>query len=489
MILGIDIGTSACKAAVFDYDGNVIAKVAKGYKVYYPQEKYAEQDPNEWYCAVCDAIKELSENIDISQVCAVGIDGQGWSCIPVDVDGNVLCNTPIWFDFRADKQCEFIKREIGEDKIFSICKNPVQPCYTTPKVMWIRDNYPDIYAKTHMFLQSNSYIAYRLTGVFSQDKSQGYGHFFYDIENSCYDEGLAAEMGIDINKFPPIYESYDVVGTVSEKANKETGLSIGIPVVAGGLDAACGTLGVGVIKPGQTQEQGGQAGGMSICVDTPVADKRLILGNHVVPGVWLLQGGTVAGGAAMEWFANNFGKSFGDDKVFAAIDNEAEKIEAASEGLVFLPYLNGERSPVWNPRAKGVYYGLTFSKTKAHFARATMEGAAYALRHNLETAKSCGAYIDKMYSMGGSANSSVWMQIKADVTQKHMVVPDSDNASTLGAAILAGVGSGIYASFEDAVSKLISIKKEYIPNEENKEKYDRAYQKYINIYECLKGEM
>lgn len=489
MLLGIDIGTSACKVAVFDYEGNVMGEASEKYDVYYPNPGWAEQNSEEWYMAVCRAIKRISEKVDLNTIDAIGIDGQSWSCIPVSEDGRVLHNTPIWYDTRSQKQCEELINKIGFERIFALCKNPVEPCYTTPKVLWFKENHPEVYKEAYMFLQCNSYIVYKLTGVFSQDKSQGYGHFFYDMEKGCYDNKMAEEMGIDIEKFPPIYECHQVVGSVNEKASMETGLPCGIKVVAGGLDAACGTLGAGVVKEGQTQEQGGQAGGMSICTSSPFADERLILSNHVAPGLWLLQGGTVAGGAAMEWFAREFGDSFSKENTFREIDNEAKKVDAASDGLIFLPYMNGERSPIWDTEAKGLYYGLSFAKTKAHFARATMEGVAYALRHNLETAQSAGAEFGTLYSMGGSAKSDVWMQIKADVTSCHMVVPDSDNASTLGAVILAGVGVGIYESFEEAVEKCVTIKKEYFPNCENKEKYDKAFDKYIKIYKSLKEVM
>lgn len=489
MLIGIDIGTSACKVAVFDYDGKILSEASRKYEVYHPHEGWAEQNPEEWYDAVCGALNEISETFDLRKIKAIGIDGQSWSCIPVSKEGEVLHNTPIWYDTRAKKQCQELQKKIGDDNIFKLCKNPVQPCYTTPKVLWFKENCPEIYENTFKFLQSNSYIVYKLTGVFSQDKSQGYGHFFYDMEKSCYDCDMAEKMGIDIDKFSPIYDCHHIVGTLTKEASAKTGLPEGTAVVAGGLDAACGALGVGVVLKGQTQEQGGQAGGMSICTDTPFSDERLILGNHVVPGRWLLQGGTVAGGAAMEWFAKEFGDSFSTENIFKSIDIESSRISPGSEGVIFLPYLNGERSPIWDVNAKGVYYGLSFSRTKAHFARATMEGVAYALRHNLEIAQKAGATFDTLYSMGGSSKSAVWMQIKADVTKKHMVVPNSDYASTLGAVILAGVGTGVYTDFEDAVKKLVKIKKEYYPNKSNEKKYDEAFEKYKKIYKSLKEVM
>ena len=489
LLLGIDIGTSACKTAVFTKDGTVVCEASEEYKVYYPKEGYAEQNPLEWYDAICNCIKKICMKVNAEDIQAIGIDGQSWSCIPIDHNGNVLFNTPIWFDTRASFECDYLKKTIGEDEIYNVCKNPIEPMYTTPKVLWFKNNKPEIYKDTACFLQSNSYIAYRLTGELLQDKSMGYGHFFYNMEKGEYDGDLAEKMEIDLSRFPKIADCHKIVGEITKKASIETGLKIGTPVVIGGVDAACGTLGAGVYKAGQTQEQGGQAGGMSICQDGPIGDKRLILGNHVIPGLWLLQGGTVGGGSAIKWFSEQFGDSFlkSEGNIFQAIDREAEEIPPASEGTIFLPYMNGERSPIWDVNAKGVYYGLSFSKTRAHLARATMEGVAFALRHNLDVAYSAGAKIDRLYTMGGSANSKLWTQIKSDVTKLPIVAMNSDNASTLGAVILAGIGTGIYKSYEEAVEMTLSVKREHQPV--YYPEYDRAYEKYLKIYKCLKGVM
>jgi xylulokinase len=269
---------------------------------------------------------------------------------------------------------------------------------------------------------------------------------------------------------------------VTKEAAALTGLKAGTPVVAGGLDAACGALGAGVYKAGQTQEQGGQAGGMSICTDKALAHKKLILGTHVVPGLWLLQGGTVGGGGTLKWFRQELGKDLSFDDLTA----EAEKTPAGSDGVVFLPYMAGERSPIWNPDAKGVFYGLSFDKTRGHMIRALLEGVAFSLEHNLRTAAETGVRVDTLNAMGGASNSVLWTQIKADVTGKTIQVPASDTATTLGAAILAGVGCGIYAGYEEAVTRTIRITRTQTPNPENRKVYDRSMELYLTLYENLK---
>lgn len=496
-LLGIDIGTSACKVAAFDRQGNVIAAANGDYPVYYPKEGWAEQNPEEWWTAVCGAIRRVLEKGKIfpEQICGIGIDGQSWSAIAIDQDGKVLTNTPIWMDTRAQSICDRLNKEIGADQIFEVSGNSLQPSYTTAKIIWYKENLPDIYRKIYKILQSNSFIAYKLTGNISQDVSQGYGLHCFRMREGIWDEEMCRKLGIPMEFLPDIVNCDTVIGTVTTKAAKESGLCEGIPVVAGGLDAACGTLGAGVIHPGETQEQGGQAGGMSICMDSYKADPRLILGFHVVPGQWLLQGGTTGGGGVMRWFEREFGDFERAEEKKTGISslqqlNEiAQKVAPGCDGVVFLPYMAGERSPIWNPDAKGVFYGLDFSKTKGHMVRGCMEGVALSLRHNLETAREAGAEVEVLRAMGGSANSLLWTQIKADITGKTIIVPSSDTATTLGAAILAGVGTGFYKDYEEAVALTVKETRRHEPDKNNKEIYDHTYNVYLRLYDCLKDMM
>jgi len=494
LLMGIDIGTSACKAALFDLDGKVVAQSTKQYKVYYPSPGHVEQNPQEWWEAVCLAVRELMQTsgIDARQIAGIGVDGQSWSAIAVDSQGNVLDNTPIWMDTRAEEICKEVIEKLGFDRIFRLCGNPFEPTYTTPKILWYQRHKPDIYRKTYKFLQSNSYIVYKLTGKITQDISQGYGLHFYDMEKGRWDEALSDELGIPMEKLPDIYPCHEIVGEVTQQAAEECGLCAGIPVAAGGLDAACGTLGAGVVRPGQTQEQGGQAGGMSICQDRATAHPKLISGNHVVPGMWLLQGGTVGGGS-YKWFRQELGaweeaqEKYTGISAFKIMDSEASSINPGSDGVIFLPYMAGERSPIWDRHAKGVYYGLDYGKTRAHMIRATLEGCAYALYHNLITALEAGACADELRAMGGAANSRLWTQIKADVTGKVIKVPGSDTATTLGAAILAGVGTGQYRDFNEAVERTVSVTRVHEPDMKIHAEYQKYFAVYLKLYDQLKS--
>ena len=485
-LLGIDIGTSACKAAVFDFGGNVIAAESGAYNVYNPAPGWAEQSPNEWWDVLCVTLKSLFTQVSADEIAGIGVDGQSWSAIPISKSGAVLHNTPIWYDTRSAEICEEIKNTVGEEKVFELCGNPLQPTYTLPKILWYKKHRPDVYLFIDKILQSNSFIVYKLTGALTQDLSQGYGYHCFDMRNGMWDADMCGKLGIDMNMLPDIFPCHQVVGKVTESAAKLTGLAVGTPVVAGGLDAACGTLGAGVIANGETQEQGGQAGGMSCCIDSYHADMRLILSYHVVPDHWLLQGGTVGGGGVYKWFKSNFT----DDNIsFAELDSLAAKIAAGSDGVVFLPYMSGERSPIWDAAAKGVFYGLDYTKTMAHMARSCLEGAAFSLLHNIEIAEACGVEINELRAMGGAANSRLWTQIKSDITGKNITVPSADTATTLGAAILAGVGTGIYEDFTDAVAKTVKTTRNHAPDTGNDHAYRKNYKIYLELYNSLKHIM
>ena len=485
LLLGIDIGTSACKVAVFDQSGKVMAQSNQPYQVYYPESGWVEQDVDEWWYAICDGIREVlsKDAIQAEQICGIGVDGQSWSAIPVDKDGNALHRTPIWMDTRARHICDRVKKEVGSEEIFKVAGNDFLPSYTTPKMLWFKEERPEIFHNTYKFLQSNSYIVYKLTGIMSQDLSQGYGIHFFDMNHLTYHEDLAGRLGLSTDLVPDLYRCDEIVGKVTKKAAELTGLKEGIPVVAGGLDAACGTLGAGVYRVGQTQEQGGQAGGMSICTDKALSHQKLILSPHVIPGLWLLQGGTVGGGGTLKWFKQEFGQ----DLSFDDLTTEASEVSVGSDGVTFLPYMAGERSPIWNPDAKGVFYGLSFDKTRGHMIRSLLEGVAFSLEHNLRTAAETGIEIGTLNAMGGASNSVLWTQIKADVTGKTIQVPTSDTATTLGAALLAGVGCGMYRNYEEAISQTIVITRTQEPNLEAHEKYQESMKLYLQLSEDLKN--
>lgn len=483
-ILAVDIGTSSCKSTVFDRGGRAIVSASCDYPVYYPAPSYAEQKPEEWWNGFCKIMGEILTVIKPSDIASVGVAGQGWSAIMVDKSGEVLFNNPIWMDNRAEDACTEITRRVPGDDIFNLCGNQVAPMYTTPKILWLKQQHPDVFKRVYKVLQSNSYFVYKLTGQFTQDTSQGYGLHFFDMKSCEWDRDMAAAMGINPGLMPDLYSPSQVVGAITSTAAKATGLLEGTPVIAGGLDAACSTLGAGVVEPGQTQAQGGTAGGMSLCLDKYIAHPKLIMGRHVVEDRWLLQGGTVGGGGTMRWLKENIlGIRYDEMSALAAAS------PIGSWGLIFLPYMSGERSPIWDKNAQGVYFGLDYSKEKKDIIRATMEGVAFSLLHNVETAYEAGGEISSFNLVGGIANSPTWLQVFADVTGKPINIPSSDTGTNLGAAILAGIGVGIYKNALEAAKETVSIQKTYAPNRNNHEAYQKYYRIYRKLYESTKNNM
>ena len=481
-LLGIDVGTSAVKAAVFDFEGNLIKDTLCSYDTYYPAPHYAEQNPEDWWNAVCSAVKEITSEINASDIAVVGTDGQGWAAVAADEKGNPLCRTPIWTDTRSTAECEYLKTVRSENEWFDLSKNPIQPGYSLPKLIWYKRNAPEVFSGARYILQSNSFIGMRLTGNASQDVSQGYAYHFFDMKSGSWDESLMKELGIPSHLLPQPVKCSEIIGRVTGEAASLTGLREGTPVTAGGLDAACAALGVGAVKPGMTQEQSGQAGGMSICTDSCESDPKLIMGFHTVPGLWLVQGG---GAGALRWLRSNICPEL----TYAQMDELASTVNPGSDGLVFLPYLAGERSPLWNPDAKGVFYGMTFAHTRAHIIRSVMEGVAFSLRHNLETAEKAGAGVNVMRSAGGSSVSSLWTQIKSDVTGKIIEVPVDNSATVFGAAILAGTGAGVFESEASAAEKTVKTGRVHKPDSETAGIYNAVYGTYIELYRRLETMM
>lgn len=481
-LLGIDIGASACRVAAFTPDGAVKAQASRAYQVYRPETGWAEQEPSEWWEAICEAVGQVLRFVKPSDICGIGAGGQSWAAIPISREGHVMARAPIWMDTRARSICEHAGKELKEE-IFQVSGNPFQPSYSTPKLMWFKRERPELYRYADKFLQSNSYVVWMLTGVMSQDYSQSYGLHFFDSRKLCYDAEMAECLGLSVDLVPELCSCDHVVGTVTDAAARATGLTAGTPVVAGGMDTACAALGAGVYRPGQSQEQGGRVGGMGICTDCALAHRKLTLSPHVVPGHWLLQGGTVGGGGVLRWYR----RQFGGEAPFSALTHEAEDIPPGADGLMFLPYMDGERSPIWDPNAKGVIYGLDFNKTRGHFVRALLEGVAFSLEHNLRAAAETGVQVERLSALGDSASSALWTQIKADVTGKTIQVPASEAPGALGAALLAGVGCGLYRGYDEAAARTIRITKVYKPDPARHERYQKHMDLYLHLYDVLKN--
>ena len=497
LLMGIDIGTSACKVAVFTRDGQAVSWESASYAYRCPRPGWAEQDPSAWWKAVCRAVRGVLAKgaIRPASIAGVGVCGQSWAPVYLDGKGETLANAPLWLDTRSGEECRAMNEAIGEEGIFRVAGNPLQPMYATGKVLWLKKHFPDVFEKIYKILSSNGYIVYKLCGQMSMDVSQGYSWHCFDTRQGRWDAAMSEKLGVPRKMLPEICACSQAVGRISHEAAARTGLAAGTKVVAGGLDAACAALGAGVIHDGECQEQGGQAGGMSVCIQEYKADPRLIVSAHVVPGTWILQGGTTGGGGVMRWLEKEFAgyERAREGQVgkgaLEQLNELAAKVSPGSDGVVFLPYMSGERTPIWDPNAKGVFYGLDYSKTKSHMVRAAMEGVAYSVRHNLDVAEEAGCSVKELRATGGAANSLLWTQIKADIARKDFVLPQSDMATALGTALLTGVGVGAYRDFEEAVALTIKEKRVHKADESRRAAYEKNYRVYRQLYQALKGIM
>ena len=482
-ILSIDIGTSGAKVMLLDISSKRLSALSYAYKTESPAPGTYQQDPRDWWTAVCEAIPALlkAEHVSKDDIGAIGVDGVSWTPVILDADGNVLCGAPLWYDTSSQAQCVKLRKAVGEAAAFNCSRNPLQPYYEDSKVLMFRETQPEVMQKCRHILSSNGYIGYRLTGEMRQDICQAYGFMCFDMAKGSWNERLAEKAGFDISLIPALTECSEVIGTVTKAAAELTGLNAGTPVIAGGLDAACGALGAGVYAPGPVHEQSGSAGGMSICCGVCPSAPGLILSRHVVSGQWLLQGGTVGGGQLVNWLCDVFMPDCSRNEARELLCMEAAAVPEGADGLVFLPYMAGERSPIWDPDAKGSFFGFDYSKMRVHIVRSVMEGAAFALRHNLEAAVNAGAKLDMMRAVGGASANPLWMQMKADITGVPICAVDSPHATALGCAVLAGVGTGMLSGY-DAVNEYVSLCEPYEPRAEFAALYDELYRKYVSIY-------
>ncbi len=491
-IITVDAGTSSTKTALWTETGRLVARASLGYALHRPEPLWAEIDADTWWQAVCATIQEVlaKSGVAPAKIAGIGVDGVGWTLIPVDKAGDPMRSAMIWLDRRAEQETTWLKSLPEAEDFVTLNANPLDAAYITPKLIWLKRKQPDIFASAYKFLEATGFIVSRFTGEFVCDYTQAYGYHFFDIRNECWDRETAQKMGISVEKMPRLCRSVEVVGTVTEKAAIQTGLIPGIPVIAGCLDAVAGALGSGVVKPGQTNEQGGQAGGVGISLDHILVEPRLIFSHHVIPGQYLLQAGTVGGGS-LGWFRDQLGYlevsagSLIGQNPFELFSKQVEKSKPGSGGLIFLPYMAGERTPLWSSLPRGVFFGLSYGTTRADILRAIMEGCAFAVYDNLQIAAEHGVVIDEFLGSGGATQSAVWCQIKADIYGKPFTIarrPDGgEGGHDLGLFALTACGIGVYKDIAAIVSMLIPNRQVFEPCMANHALYDELFEVYRSI--------
>ncbi|MDE6182581.1 MAG: xylulokinase [Eubacteriales bacterium] len=485
-ILGIDIGTSGTKTVLFNEEGQKVCSKTIEYDLIQPKNGWAEQAPEQWLNAVKETIKYIvkNANVNIENIKGIGLSGQMHGLVMVDKNGDVLRNAILWCDGRTSKECLEITEKVGKDRLIEICANPALTGFTAGKILWIRKNEPHIYKKCYKILLPKDYIRYKLTGLFGTEPSDASGTNLFDIKNICWSKEILDKLDIDISLLPDIKQSIDIAGNLTEEISKELGLSKDTIVCMGAGDNAASAIGTGIIENGKAFTTIGTSGVIFAYTDKLIIDKecRVHTFCHAIPNVWGVMSCTLSAGMSLKWFKNNFCSQ----DTYETINECIKNIPIGSENLIYLPYLMGERSPILDENARGVFFGLSAIHNKYHIAKAIMEGVSYSQKQCLDLIKDMGLEIDNMYICGGGAKSYNWHKMISDIYNLETISIENEQGAVLGACILASVACGIYKNIKEACNKLINIKDKVSPTKENNNQYMKFYEIYKNLYPALK---
>lgn len=493
-ILAHDLGTSGNKATLFSTQGLLIGSRTVAYPVYYDQPLWAEQDSSDWWNAVCCSTKELiaEYQVDPEDIKAVSFSGQMMGCLAVDKAGVPLMRSIIWADMRAGKQAEQLREKIDEEAFYKITGHRNTASYGIQKAMWLKENCPDIYENTYKFLNAKDYIVFKLTGKFYTDCSDANSMDCLDLAKRAWSEEIVAASGVDFDKLPEIVESIYDVGNVTKEASEQTGLSVHTKVIMGAGDGVAANVGAGSVAPGKAYCCMGTSAWVAATSEKPVLDekRRIVCWAHAVPGMYSPNGTMQYAGGSYSWLKNTIcldeirrGEESGCSP-YELMNDQIRESEPGAGGVLFLPHLMGERAPRWNSEAKGVFYGLTATTERKDILRSVMEGILMNLANCFEIMKE-NTPVEELLLIGGSAQSDVWQQAVADIYDVKVNVPRYiEEANSMGAAVIAGVGSGIFKDFS-AIEKFIEVRKCVEPDHANYEKYQALMKKYNALYDAL----
>ena len=489
-LLGMDIGTSGTKGVLMDREGKIYAQAGREYSIDIPQPGWAEQDPKMWWEAAIQIIREVvkESEIDPRQIRGIGLSGQMHGAVFLDKNLQPFRPAIIWADQRSSSQCEFIYQKIGKERLAELTGNPIATGFMCSTLLWMKENQPEEFNQIYKVILAKDYIRYKLTGNLGAEVTDASSTLLLDIKRRCWSEELLDILNFPLKILPEeVHESQEVAGYLLAEVARNTGLLEGIPVVYGGGDQSMQAVGNGVIRPGILSSTVGTGGQLFITIDKFTYDPKLRIHTfcHAIPYNYHLQGAILSAGLSLKWLRENI---LHTPDSYPMFDEEAEKIRAGSEGIIFLPYLLGERSPYMNPQARGVFFGLSLKHHRAHLIRAVMEGVVFALRDCLEVFEELGIKIEQIIASGGGAKSGVWRQMQADIFNKEISMTQSIEQAAMGAAILAGVGVGLYKDVEDGCKKVVKLKEEKIkPIPENVDIYNQQFKIYQSLYQDLKG--
>ncbi len=496
LVLAHDLGTSGNKASLFDSDGNLLASSFTGYETAFPYSGWAEQKQSDWWKAVKSSTLDLLQKLPEAhkEIVAISFSGQMMCCSPVDEKGNPLYDAIIWSDQRAYKQRERLAREVGDDVGYRVTGTVFIANYLAAKILWLQDNYPDIYKKTYKFLQPKDYIAYLLTGEFVTDYSDASGTNLFDIQKKVWSRDIISQIKIDADKLPELIPSIQIAGKLQKSAADELGLREGVPVVIGGGDGPCATVGAGASKPGDCYNIYGTSSWTSVTTDKPLYDRsqRTFIINHLDENLYMGVGTMQSAGGSFEWLngwiggvENLLGKQV-DLSSYKILSLEAEQAEMGSNGVIYLPYLMGERSPYWDSEVKGAFLGLTRVAGRNQIIRSVLEGTVYHLKLILDILEENGNEVEEVRLIGGGGRNRFLRKLMSDIWGKPIVeMHYKEEATSLGAAIAGFVGVGVKNSILESESMVRKESVEY-PDKKNTEVYAKFYEIFLESYKALK---
>lgn len=495
IVLGLDVGTSGTKALAVDESGTVRASALVEYPLHTPKPGWAEQDPADWHAAAFDALRQLvhSPGVNAADVKGIGLTGQMHGSVFLDKDNLPIRPALLWCDQRTAPQCAAITEKVGEKKLIEMVSNPALTGFTAPKILWLREHEPENYGRVQKVLLPKDYIRFLLTGEYATDVADASGTLLFDVKNRTWHDELIAMLEIDRAWMPDAFEGPEVTGTLTAEAADRIGLAAGIPVIAGGGDQAAGAVGCGIVRTGAISASLGTSGVMFAFADEVAMDPegRVHTFCHSVPGAWHVMGVVLSAGGSLRWYRDELCGAEKDVSRAAGVD-PYEYITAAAanapigaEGLVFLPYLTGERTPHKDPDARGAFIGLSLRHTKAHMARAVLEGVTFAMRDSLAIMADMGVTAREVRASGGGARSAVWRQIQADVYNAPVATLNVEEGPAYGAAVLAAVGAGLYGSVEEACDATIRAIDTTMPNADAAKAYNDWFALYQGSYRAL----
>ena len=482
LVLGLDVSTTAAKAVVLDRAGRTAAAGRTEYSYQTPRPLWAEADPRQWWEGAAAAIREALAQVSSREVEAVGLAGQMHGCVLLDSAGEVVRPAILWNDQRTAAQCDEIRRRLS-DRLLSITGNDALTGFTAPKLLWVREEEPESWARTAQMLLPKDYVRFRLTGESATDKADGAGTLLMDTAARAWSEEMLAALEINPDWLPTAFEGPEITGTVHEEAARATGLTAGTPVVAGGGDQAANAVGCGAVDPGTVALSLGTSGVVFAPTREPVTEPegRVHSFCHCLPSRWHLMGVMLSAAGALRWFRD----ALAPGTSFAELDAEAATAPAGAEGLLFAPYLTGERTPHPDPAARGAFVGLTARHGRGHMVRALMEGVAFGLRDSLQLMESAGApRPERIRASGGGTKSPLWRQILADALQAEIAVTATAEGAAAGAGLLAATGAGWFDSVGEAAAALVKVTQTTPPGP-NRETYQNLHPLYQALYPAL----